>query len=76
MQVSLAVAALILEAGEAMKIAEGVIRLRTDEPLNVLKSRLRNPRSSGYIPQILPPRPAFGLILNYPLKDLRSGVYR
>ena len=56
----------------ARRVSAEVVQLVKNQDFKELKTRFRNPRQTDFIPQILPPRPAFGLILTYPIRDLRS----
>lgn len=60
----------------AKRISPTSLQLTAGQDFKELKFRFRNPRQTEYIPAILPPRSPFGLILTYPIADLRSSAFR
>lgn len=60
----------------AKRISADSLQLQAGQDFKELKARFRRPKDHGYIPVILPPRKPFGLILSYPLADLRSAAFR
>jgi len=56
-------------------VGQNAIQLTTSDSWRTIKQRLRPTVANPEVPRIKPPRAPEGLLLTYPIRDMRSGIY-